>query len=57
MVHFHLHEDLKNLELVSEPEGQPFFRHYVEGVPSSLSLAVSISHTSLLAVAIVVQPL
>ena len=50
-----MHEELKDLELVSNEASPPVLRHYVNGNPTTLPVAVSISHTPQMATAIVVS--
>jgi len=51
----YLPEEMKNIELVSEDGAPPIFRHYQSGIPTPIPFAVSISHTPLMAVAMVVK--
>ncbi len=51
----YLHEEMKNIELVSKAEASPILRHYQDGIPTPIPFAVSISHTTNIAVAMVVQ--
>ena len=51
----YLPEDMKNIELVSKAEAPPILRHYQGGIPTPIPFAVSISHTTHIAVAMVVQ--
>ena len=51
----YLPEEMKNIELVSEDGVPPIFRHYKSGIPTPIPFAVSISHTPLMAVAMVVK--
>ena len=50
-----MQEEMGHLEVVSSQEAPPFFRHYVNGKPISLPFALSISHTPLFAVAVVIK--
>ena len=49
----YLNEDMKNIELVSNSDSPPRFRVYRSGHPEVIQVAVSISHTPHLAVAMV----
>ena len=48
-------EEMKNIELVSKEGAPPFFRHYKSRIPTPIPFAVSVSHTPLMAVAMVVK--
>ena len=50
-----MQEEMGHLEVVSNQEAPPFLRHYVNGEPISLPFALSISHTPLFAIAIVIN--
>ncbi len=51
----YLPEEMKNIELVSEEGAPPIFRHYRSRIPTPIPFAVSVSHTPLMAVAMVVK--
>ncbi|MGB0910355.1 MAG: 4'-phosphopantetheinyl transferase superfamily protein [Nitrospirales bacterium] len=51
----YLNEEMKNLEFVSNEGAPPTFRHYINGIPTPIPFAVSVSHTSLMAIAMVVK--
>ena len=50
-----LHEEPINIEFVSNEASPPILRQYINGNPITLPFAVSVSHTSLIAVAVVVK--
>ena len=51
----YLHEEPKKIEFVSNEASPPILRHYINGNPTTLPFAVSVSHTPLIAVAVVVK--
>ncbi len=51
----YLHEEMKNIELLSPNGLPPIMRHYQSGIPTPIPFAVSVSHTLLMAVAIVIK--
>ncbi len=52
----YLPEEMKNIELISNSETPPTFRLYSRGSPNPIPCAVSISHTTLIAIAVVIKP-
>ena len=49
----YMHEEMKKIELMASGDGSPILRYYRNGHPIVLPVAVSISHTTQIAVAVV----